>query len=328
MFFAGDTIESNINDLKAVVIGIFRTLLQVVFSTEKLLAQDESRKSVRQHIIVEADTILTSRIKTFFSDSHVREGYYLTYKLLALQPQVDKKRKAAEYWYYLFEMVPASDITEDEAYTHADIDEWSIFFCSLGDLLRDDGNAIGKGESDNDSHGNAVHLHAAAVKYYATGISLLRSMIARRSATLPSTNSSTVTLPSKSNEMAVATESKIRMGKLQLGSALLGTVLCSEVPRDKFFTLESKQQLEQTKLTYLNESLEIFGNNDWHTHSISKKSKRKYETDHKLASRTFEKLMASLPSSSSGEEVAAPAKKIFKRKKKKLKDYDMIHPFV
>lgn len=332
----GDTIQSDINDLKAVVIGIFRTLFNVLFSTEKLLAGDDSRKSVRQHIVAEADKIMTPRIKDFFSDSYLREGYYLAYKLLSLQPQVDKKRKAAEYWYYLFEMVPVNDIAEDDvAYTHADIDDWIEFFCSLGDILRgnSDSDTSVKSRVDSNSNSNSNHHSAAAVKYYGTAISLIRSMIIRREATLPSpTNSSYETAadsfpqpPDRATELSIATKSKLRMGRLKLGSALLGTVLCSNIPKDTFFTLESKQQLEQTKLTYLNESLEIFSSYDWLTFPMSKKVKRKYEAEYELANQTFDRLMVSL---SRAEDDVTPVKKTFKRKKKKMKDYDMINPFV
>jgi hypothetical protein len=287
---------------------MFRTLLEVLFRTEKLLSDDKTRRSVRQHILSEADNILTSRIKVFFSEeSNLREGYYLTFKLLSLQQPLEKRQKAAEYWYYLFEMVSASDLEQDRAFTHDDIDEWIDFFCGLGDDLRE--------EEAN---------HAAAVKYYSTGISLIRTMLMRRNATLLASSSIDASLSDSSASVAAATNIKLKLGRLQLGSALLGTVLCTHIREDAFYTLDSKQQLLQSKLIFLNESRDIFGSSDFQ--ALSQKSARRYEAEYKLANQTFDNLMES--SLTSAEDMAAPVKKLFKRKKKKKSKYDMINPLL
>lgn len=196
VFITGDAIESDINDLKAAVIEIFRTLLEVFFKTVDHLAKDGTRKSVRTHIVKEAEAILFPRIKMFYFDSNLKEGYYMSFRVLSLQPSVEMNRKAAEYWYYVFETTSSDFDNGEVTYTHDDVDRWIHFFCDLGDELRD----------------NRAE-HAAAVKYYGTAIHLLRSMISRRNVTLLSADADSLL----SDPRLIATEGKLALGQLQLG---------------------------------------------------------------------------------------------------------------
>ena len=251
----------------------------------------------------------------FFADQNLREGYYLTFKLLSLQSSVEKKRKGAEYWYYLFETVPADTLTQgsavtqdglvvhEETFSYAEIDEWIDFFCELGNILRDETN-----------------WHAAAVKYYSTGISLLRSMISRRNETflahVPNADSGL-------SDTSVEVAAKVLMKRtlLKLGRALLGIALCINVDQERVYTWEMKKEADQSKLSYLNESIEIFRNNDLSI--VSNNMIADYEADYILANKTRNNLMLAL--SADVDSKATKGKKVFKRKKKR-KGYDMISP--
>lgn len=286
--------------MKAVVIDIFRILFEVLFKTVNILSEDSTRKSVRLRIVREAEDMLFPRIKMFFQDTNLKEGYYLSFKVLSLQSDIEKKRKAAEYWYYVFESTGHEIENDSVSYTYADVDEWIDFFCVLGDKLRDD-----KGS------------HQAAVKYYDTGISLIRSMISRRNGTLQTAASVSLQSP-----VLAATVDKMNSGRLRLASALLGRVLCSNLMKDMYYTLESKQQLEQVKLKDLSESLDIFGS--YNMNSFSNSKRIRYETEYELANKTFYLITTNRIKS---DESAMPnPKKVFKRKKK-VKKYDMMKPF-